>query len=512
MTHVITGSCCNDAACVPVCPVNCIHPAPGEPGFGTAEMLYIDEASCIDCGSCVDACPVSAITPDYDMEPIDEPFLALNNAWFASPEHTSYAPPPKEKVLTTSRPGPLKVAVIGTGPTGGYVVDSLLGIRGLATEVTAVDKLLTPGGLIRYGVAPDHLDTKAAGKVVEKALKRPGVEVKLGVEVGVDVTVEELTASHHAVVFATGASEGRRLGVPGEELAGSHSAVDFVGWYNGHPDQAGLDFDVTSERAVVIGNGNVALDVARILLASPESLRKSDIAPHALEALAESKIREVVLVGRRGPEHAAFTAGELIGLMQVPGLGLFADLPDPDVTSDDPIVAHKLDLLRGFTGSDAERRLILRFGLRPEELLGETGVRAVRFDTGEELEAGLVLSAIGYRGLPTPGLPFDETLGRVPNDCGRVSPGVYVAGWIKRGPSGGIGANKWDAKETVAALVEDFDAGLLPDPTAAVPTVGLGLDAWTAIDGREKALGREAGRPRVKLVDVEEQRRALTGR
>ncbi|MER6972182.1 FAD-dependent oxidoreductase [Nocardioides sp. NPDC057767] len=510
MTHVITGSCCNDAACVPVCPVNCIHPAPGEPDFGTAEMLYIDDASCIDCGACVDVCPVSAITADYDLDPIDEPFLALNSAWFAAPERSSYAPPPREPVLTATRPGPLKVAVVGTGPTGGYVTESLLGVRGVKAEVTVIDRLLTPGGLVRYGVAPDHLATKDAGTSIEKVLKAPGVSVRLGVDVGVDVTLEELAASHHAVVVATGASEGRKLAIPGEDLPGSHSAVDFVGWYNGHPAQAGLEFDLTSERAVVIGNGNVALDVARILLATPDVLRRSDIAAHALEALAESKIREVVLVGRRGPEHAAFTAGELIGLTQVAGLGLSVRPEDLDVASEDPIVAHKLDLLRGLTGDDAEHRLEFRFGLRPTDLLGETSVRAVRFDDGDELEAGLVLSAIGYRGRPVPGLPFDEALGRVPNEDGRVAPGLYVSGWIKRGPSGGIGANKWCAKETVGALVADFEAGLLPDPTGEIPSVGVGMDAWAKIDGREKQLGRESGRPRIKLVDPDEQRTLLS--
>jgi ferredoxin--NADP+ reductase len=511
MTHVITGSCCNDAACVVVCPVNCIHPAPGEPGFGTAEMLYIDDASCIDCGACVDACPVDAITPDYDMDPIDEPFLALNNAWYALPERSSYAPPPREEVLTSSNPGPLKVAVVGTGPTGGYVVDALLAVRGVKVEVTVVDKLLTPGGLVRYGVAPDHLDTKSAATAIEKTLKRPEVTVHLGVEVGTDVSLEALSASHHAVVFATGSSEGRRLGIPGEELPGSASAVDFVGWYNGHPDQAGLDFDLTAERAVVIGNGNVALDVARILLASPEALAKSDIAAHALEALAQSKIREVVLVGRRGPEHAAFTAGELIGLMQVPDLGLAARPAEVDATSDDPIIAHKIELLKSLPGGEAERRLTFRFGLRPSELLGDTVVRGVRFDDGEEIDAGLVLSAIGYRGRPIPGLPFDELSGVVPNVDGRVSPGVYVAGWIKRGPSGGIGANKWDARDTVAALVADFDAGVLAEPSADVPEVGVGMDAWSRIDAEEKALGRAAGRPRIKLVDVTAQRSLIGG-
>jgi ferredoxin--NADP+ reductase len=511
MTHLITGSCCNDAACVVVCPVNCIHPAPGEPGFGTAEMLYIDDASCIDCGACVDVCPVNAVTADHDMDPVDEPFLALNSAWFAPPERSSYTAPPREPVLSAARPGPLKVAVVGTGPTGGYVVESLLGIRGLAAEVTVVDKLLTPGGLVRYGVAPDHQSTKGAGAAIDKVLKRSGVTVQLGVEVGVDVTLDQLSASHHAVVVATGASEGRKLGIPGEELPGSHSAVDFVGWYNGHPDQAKMQFDLTSQRAVVVGNGNVSLDVARILLATPDALLKSDIATHALDALAESKIREVVLVGRRGPDHAAFTAGELIGLTQVPDLGLSARPEDLDVTSDDPIVAHKLGLMRGLTRGDAARRLEFRFGLRPAELLGDTGVRAVRFEGGEELESGLVLSAIGYRGRAVPGLHFDEELGRVPNEEGRVTPGVYVAGWIKRGPSGGIGANKWCAKETVGALLADFDAGLLAEPAGTAPTVGVGLEAWALIDGHEKSLGRASGRPRIKLVDVAEQRGVLAG-
>ncbi|CAN5151520.1 FAD-dependent oxidoreductase [soil metagenome] len=511
MTHVITGSCCNDAACVPVCPVNCIHPAPGEPGFGTAEMLYIDEASCIDCGACVDVCPVSAITPDYDMDPVDEPFLSLNNAWFAQADHASYSAPPREAVLSSSRTGPLKVAVVGAGPTGGYVIESLLGVKDLDVEVTVFDKLLTPGGLIRYGVAPDHQDTKGAGDHLTRSLKHRRVDVRLGVDVGVDATLADLSASHHAVVVSSGASEGRRLDIPGEDLLGSHSAVDFVGWYNGHPDHASLQFDLTSERAVVVGNGNVSLDVARILLSTPDALQKSDIAPHALDALAESKIREVVLVGRRGPEHAAFTAGELIGLLRVRGLGLATRPEDLHVTSDDSIIAHKLELLRGLDDPEGERRLEFRFGLRPSELLGDTRVRAVRFDGGEEIEAGLVLSAIGYRARPLAGLPFDAVQGRVPNEDGRISPGMYVSGWIKRGPSGGIGANKWCAKETVGALLADFDAGLLTDPAVAVPTLGFGLDAWTLLDRHEKELGRAAGRPRIKLVDAAEQRAVLVG-
>lgn len=311
MTHVITGDCCNDAACVPVCPVNCIHPTPDEPDYRSAEMLYIDPEACIDCGACADACPVRAVVPDFELEAEDEPFLALNAAWYAAAGRNNHAAASVSSgPLTTSREGPLRVAVIGSGPAAAYAVEALLGVRGPNVQVTVLERLLTPGGLIRFGVAPDHQGTKAAWDGFDRTFRRTSVTMRLGVEVGVDVTVDELLESHHAVLFSTGAPEGRSWSVPGHELAGVHSAADFVSWYNGHPDGAHQRFDLRGERAIVVGNGNVALDVARILATDPDAFTRTDIADHALESLRTSRIREVVVVGRRGPEHAAFTAGE----------------------------------------------------------------------------------------------------------------------------------------------------------------------------------------------------------
>lgn len=513
MTHAITGSCCNDASCVAACPVNCIHPTSDEPGFATAEMLYIDPDTCIDCGACVDVCPVDAIVPDFELEPEDEPFLDLNASWYVVPGRTDYpATPTRQPARTVERTSVLRVAVVGTGPSAGYVVESLLGTRGLPVEITVLDRLLTPGGLARFGVAPDHPRTKASGDAVIKSLRRRGVTVRLGVEVGVDVSIDELRATHHAVVLATGASRGRRLDLPGADLPGSIPAADLVGWYNGHPDSTGLEPDLSGERAVVVGNGNVALDVARVLLGDPGELRRTDIAEHALVALGVSGVREIVIVGRRGPEHAAFTAGEMISLTSVPGLTLAARAGElAPVAESDPVVAYKLDLLRSFGTPAGDRRLEFRFGLRPAEVLGEGSVRGVRFENGEEIEAGLVVAAIGYRSQPVPGLPFDEVRGVIPNLAGRVegADGVYVAGWVKRGPSGGIGANRWCARETVDALLADLDAGLLAEPASDARVVGLDLSAWEQIDRRERDLGRAAGRPRVKVVEVTEQRALL---
>lgn len=527
MTHVITGSCCNDAACVAACPVNCIHPTPEERAYAASEMLYVDPDVCIDCGACADVCPVAAVAPDYELEPEDEPFLALNAAWYSVPERADYSRTPQAPpALVTERPGPLRVAVIGTGPSASYVLEALLGVRGLDVEVTVLERLLTPGGLVRHGVAPDHPATKAVGDGFARLLRRPGVTVHLGVELGTDVSTEDLLAGHHAVVVATGASGARRLDIAGETLPGAHSAVDFVGWYNGHPDHADVAFDLGTERAVVIGNGNVALDVARVLLADADVLRRTDIAPHALDALAGSAVREVVVVGRRGPEHAAFTTGELLRLQHVPGLALAAleaDLPDGAGSPGDPVTRFKVDLLRSFAAAaDAapatDRRVVLRFGLTPVEIAGDETVRSLRLQGPvgeEELSTGLVLSAIGYRADPVPGLPFDPESGTVPHSGGRVTgaPGLYVAGWLKRGPSGGIGTNKWCARETVAALVADHDAGRLPVPAGGqVALAGEGVDAWTAIDRREREDGRAEGRPRIKLVRRAEQQAVANGK
>jgi len=507
VTFVITGGCCNDAACVSVCPVNCIHPTPDEPDFATAEMLYVDPATCIDCGACVDVCPVDAISSDFDLAPVDAPFLDLNATWYTGPGRATYtAAPFRLEPLSTARPGPLKVAIVGTGPTAGYVGEMLLSLRGIEVELTVIDKLLTPGGLVRFGVAPDHQDTKAAGDEIAKVMRRRGVTTCLGVEVGKDVTAAELGASHHAVVVATGASEGRRLGLPGEDLPGSVSAADLVGWYNAHPDQKDLAVGLQGERAVVIGNGNVALDVARVLAADRTVLERTDIADHALHALASSSLREITVVARRGAKPAAFTAGELLRLLQVPGVIVSTRSDElPTQLTGDPVIDHKIAALRSVADRPAEegkRRIELRFGLVPQAIVGEETVRAVRFVSGEELVADLVVTAVGYRSRPVAGLPFDEERAIVPNEGGRVLevPGFYVAGWIKRGPSGGIGANRWCARETVAALLADYDAGLLADPTVPSGLQGIDFAAWTAIDQHERSAGRAAGRPRIKLA------------
>ena len=515
MSHVITGGCCNDAACVSVCPVNCIHPAPGEPGFATAEMLYIDPATCIDCGACVDVCPVSSIKSDFELEPEDEPFAALNAAWYSVPEHTDY---PSMQVrtppLAAERPGPLRVAVVGTGPTAGYVAEALLALRSTQVELTVFDKLLTPGGLLRFGVAPDHPETKQPADLVAKVLRRKGVTVRLGVEVGVDLSMDDIVNAHHAVVVATGATSGRRLGIPGEDLPGSFTAADLVGWYNGHPDHEDLEVDLSAERAVLIGNGNVALDVARILANDPAALERTDIADHALEVLRHSSVREVVVAARRGPEHAAFTAGELLRLLQVPGITVSVRGDElPDQPTGDPVVDHKIEVLRGIADRPAvagQRRIELRFGHAPEEIVGDgLAVSGLRLASGELVEAGLVVSAVGYRSSAIDGLPFDEAKAVVPNEDGRVAgvPGAYVAGWIKRGPSGGIGANKWCARETVAALLADYDAGLLDEPTVPPEFPGIDFEAWSAIDRHERTAGKAERRPRVKLVGRADQLR-----
>jgi len=498
MAYVITRSCCNDAACVAVCPVNCIHPGPDEPGYARAEMLYIDPDTCIDCGACVDVCPVEAIVADFELD--DERYADLNRAYYASPEHADY---PSTRPKSSPEPlpeqhSPLRVAIVGSGPAGCYAAEALLNRKALDVDVHIFERLSQPWGLVRYGVAPDHQSTKAVAAQFNRTVTRDGATLHLDVEVGVDVTLDELLAGHHAVLYASGAADDRRLSVPGEDLPGSESATAFVGWYNGHPDHAGRDFDLTGDRAVVVGNGNVALDVARILTLPVDALADTDIAPHALSALAGSCIAEVVVLGRRGAEHAAFTTPELLALTETNGIDVVVDgpLPDPDDIAD-PITRFKVELLHEIAGraaTGAPKRIRLQFLSSPVEVLGSTRVTGLRVArnrlvtdehgavraeaTGNttDIECGLVLRSIGYRATPLPGLPFDERTATLPNQRGRVHdpatgtplPGVYVAGWLKRGPSGGVGTNKACAAETVAALLEDYAAGRLPEPRAVL--------------------------------------------
>lgn len=513
MPYAITQNCCSDATCVAVCPVNCIHPTPDERAFGSTEMLYVDPRTCIDCGACADACPVDAVLPVDRLSPAQQEYAAINAAYYepagaapgagapGAPEAPDVRPPEGspnfhrwnrpvfERVLPPDFPL-IRVAVVGTGPAGMYAAEDLL--LHTQAEVTLVDRLPVAGGLVRYGVAPDHPATKKVGESFARFLSHPRSRLHLGLEVGRDVTAEELAAHHDAVIYAVGASTDRRLGIPGEDLPGSISATTFVSWYNAHPEVAPDAVDLSAERVVVVGNGNVALDVARILVSDPGSLAGTEIAPHALAALRASKVREVVLLGRRGPEDAACTRSELLALKHLPGVELLVDDHDPRVgTSVDGAAADgKAALLRGVARARPDwsqppapgRRIVFRFHSAPVEVTGGGGVRAVRVTeaprtgtdtaataagTGErEIPAGALLRAVGYRGVPVPGLPFDEATGTVPHEGGRVKglPGTYVVGWIKRGPSGGIGANRTCAAETVGTLLADAVNGTLPAP------------------------------------------------
>ncbi|MFH8669278.1 MULTISPECIES: FAD-dependent oxidoreductase [Streptomyces] len=540
MTYAITQTCCNDATCVAVCPVNCIHPTPEERAFGSTEMLHIDPRACIDCGACADACPVDAIFPVDSLSAGQREYAEINAAYYEGGEPapgTTEGPNFHawgEPVFGRSLPsdfGPLRVAVVGTGPAGMYAAQDLL--LHTAAEVTLIDRLPVAGGLVRYGVAPDHPATKKVGDTFSRFHSHPRVRMHLGIEVGRDVTAEELAAHHDAVIYAVGASTDRRLGIPGEDGPGCLSATSFVAWYNAHPEAVAQGVDLSAERVVVVGNGNVALDVARILVADPEALAGTDIAAHALKALRASRVREVVVLGRRGPEDAAYTRSELLALKHLPGVELVVDDHDPRTGAaiDAAGAGDRAGLLRGLarvrtdaaaptTPAGAARRIVLRFHSGPVEILGDGDVRTVRVTDGgggaADLAAGMLLRAIGYRGLPVPGLPFDEASGTVPHEGGRVAglPGGYVVGWIKRGPSGGIGANRTCAAETVGTLLADAVAGTLPAPTGDAKAFRrlarrrnrrvVDARGLAAIDRAERDRGRRDGRPRVKLATVEE--------
>ncbi|MET8967171.1 FAD-dependent oxidoreductase [Streptomyces hydrogenans] len=532
MPYVVTRSCCADASCVLACPVNCIHPAPGEPGFGTTEMLYVDPRTCVDCGACTTACPVDALKPHTALGEAELPFLELNASYYERNPHEDRAPMhvlPRPRALPA---GELSVAVVGAGPAGLFAADELL--RRPGVRVTVYDRLPTPYGLARAGVAPDHQDTRQVTRLFRTIESQPGFRYRLGVEIGTDVTHTDLLRAHHAVVYAVGAATDKRLGIEGEELPGSVSATDFVAWYNGHPDRADDDHVLDTERAVVVGNGNVALDVARILTADPEALARTDISDRALAALRTSTIREVVLLGRRGPAQAAFTVPELLALSALQDVdvtveGLPGDLSDdsagPTAAEAGTHAAEKTRLLADLaarTPVEGRRRIVLRFLTSPTRIVGTDRVHALEVtattlhsdDDGtvrarptgatRTLDTGLVLRSIGYRARPVPGLPFDEDTATVPHEAGRVEPGVYVAGWIKRGPTGFIGTNKTCAHETVESLLEDFAAGRLMPPVSAADVApdALGLEEWRAIDRAERAAGEAQGRPRVTLTDT----------
>jgi ferredoxin/flavodoxin---NADP+ reductase len=457
---------------------------------------------------------------------------------------------------------PLRIAVIGAGPAGFFVAQHLTQRTDVVTAVDLFERLPMPFGLVRYGVAPDHEEIKRVSRSFEKTTAKPNVRLFANVELGADVMLEDLKRHYHQICLTTGAPSDRRLGVPGEDLPGHHPATEFVAWYNGHPDYRHLKFDLSVERAAVIGVGNVAVDVARILARSPEDLASTDIADYALEALRKSRIREVVMIGRRGAVQAAFTPPELKELGELTGVDVEVRPEEVELDpasraelerADDRALERKVAILREFAErkpTGQPRRLVLRFLTSPVELCpGPNGrVAAVRLvrnvlrpdergtlqahPTGviEELPVGLVFRSVGYRGVALPGIPFDERRGTVPNAAGRVIdpatsspiPGLYVSGWIKRGPTGVIGTNKPDAAETVKAMLEDAArvACLSPDapqPAAAEALIRtrcpscLNYNDWRRIDELETERGKPAGRPRVKFTSAEEVEAALRG-
>ena len=426
----------------------------------------------------------------------------------------------------------LHVAVVGSGPAGFYAAAALLASEEPTVAVDLLERLPTPWGLVRLGVAPDHPNIKAVSRAFEKTAARPGFRFFGNVEVGRDVTHEELARLYDAVVYAVGAQTDRRLGIPGEDLPGSWAATELVAWYNGHPDFQELEFDLSHERAVVIGNGNVALDVARMLALTPEELAPTDTTDAAIAAITGSGIREILVVGRRGPVQAAWTPVEVGELGELAGADVVVDPADleldeaseAELAAAPPTVKRSVEHLRDYAArapTGRPRRIVLRFLTSPVAILGEGSVeaievvrnqlvdgRAVATDERETIPCGIVFRSVGYRGVGLPGVPFDESSGTIPNEGGRVEPGLYAAGWIKRGPSGVIGTNKKDATETVHLLLEDARSGKLAprgDGTLEALLAERGVEpvlyaGWQAIDRAERGAGEPHGRPRVKLA------------
>jgi ferredoxin/flavodoxin---NADP+ reductase len=452
---------------------------------------------------------------------------------------------------------PLRVAVVGSGPAGFYAADQLLKSEDPPATVDMIERLPTPWGLVRLGVAPDHPNIKAVSRAFERTAARPGFRFFGNVEIGRDLRPDELRGLYDAVVYTVGAQTDRHLGIPGEDLPGSWAATEFVAWYNGHPDFQDLVFDLSSERVLVVGNGNVALDVARMLALTQEEIATTDTTDPAIEAIVSSGIREILVIGRRGPVQASWTPPELQELGDLAGAGVAVDpaeleldpVSQAELEGGTAIVRRNMEVLRGFaerTPGGKLRTIRLRFRVSPAAILGEDhvegaelvrnelvaddrgGVRAVATDERELVPCGAVFRSVGYHGVPVPGLPFDSQRGTLLNREGRVvsedgAPiaGVYCAGWIKRGPTGVIGTNKKDATETVELLLEDARAGRLPPRDGAGDLIALlaerGVEAvayagWEAIDAVERERGEPHGRPRVKLCSWEELLAAARGR
>ncbi|GAA4641507.1 4Fe-4S binding protein [Gordonia humi] len=517
MVHVITASCCSDAGCVSVCPVDCIHPTPDEPGFGTSEILHIDPQTCIDCGACADACPVDAIFPAERLGTADRVFVDLNADYYRDRPDAGANPPQVVYPDIPRLPDGLRVAIVGTGPAGGYALTTLIGRTD--AQITVIDRLPTPGGLVRAGVAPDHPGTKGVLRTFDLAYRDPRVDLIGGLAIGDGpgaVSHPELAAHFDAVFYAVGAPAARSLGIPGEDLPGSTSAGDLVAWYNAVPGAVGAPPAADCGRTVIVGTGNVALDIARILVSSPETLAATDIADRAVDLLRRQDVREVVLLGRRGPADAAYSDAEYRALQALPDVDL--------IVCDDAATIAELGLDR--PPAPGRRRIVFLFGSVPTEIVADGSGRAGAVDvtTGSishRIRADLVVRSVGYRGVAVPGLPFDDVAGVIPTVDGRVTgadgapvPGLYAVGWAARGARGGIGANKAHAVAAVESFVADAAAGSLPRSAATreyftalvrrrAPDV-VDYRGAAVIDRIERARGRIAGRPRIKFTDVRE--------
>lgn len=446
----------------------------------------------------------------------------------------------------------LHVAIVGSGPSGFYAAEALLKARP-DLKVDMFDRLPTPFGLVRGGVAPDHPKIKQVILVYDRIARADRFSYIGNIEVGTHVGVDRLREAYNAVILACGASADRRLDIPGEDLSGSHTATEFVGWYNGHPDFRDRSFDFSCESAVVIGQGNVAADVARILATPVEVLANTDIAGHALDALSRSRIRDILVIGRRGPAQAKFTAVELKEFASIKDCAAVADPDDLTLNaeSEAEIAATSGDecrknvaLFRAFASAapgQPSRRVHFRFFESPIRVCGERSVEAIELArnrlegpafrqaavaTGSirRLACGLIFRSVGYRGLPVPGVPFDQHAGTIPNvkgrciDGGTPLAGLYVTGWIKRGPTGIIGTNRADSVQTVAAVLEDFQAAAQPRKPG-VRGIAAALDAggtritnyaeWQRIDCAEQARGRPRGKPREKFTRIGEMLECL---
>src|SRR5512139_1090227 len=453
---------------------------------------------------------------------------------------------------------PLRVAIFGSGPAVFYSAEHLFKQKQFVIEVDMFDRLPVPFGLVRYGVAPDHLKIKQVTKVFDNIAANPRFRFFGNVAYGKDVTLDELKEYYHQVLFATGAQTDRRMGIPGEDLQGSFPATEFVAWYNGHPDYRDRQWNLSVESAAVVGIGNVAIDVARLLCLTREELQASDAAAYAVEALSHSQIKTVYLLGRRGPAQAAFTNPEIkeVGDMAEADIVTRADetqLDDLSAASiaDDRAGKAKVEILQSYARERAlakPRRLNLRFLVSPVELFGDADSRVTKMklvhntlvasETGslsakatdqfEEIEAGLVFRSVGYRGVPLPEVPFHERWGVILNERGRVMDpeskqpivGLYTSGWIKRGPSGVVGTNKPDSVETVTCMLEDFSTGSILQPSNAAADSAemlvrerkpdyFSYADWKRLDELELANGKARGRPRLKFTCLEEMKKAL---